>query len=296
MTFQDDALIQQVIAWAETQPTIHAVILTSTRARPDAVLDPFSDYDIILAVDAVWPFHVDRGWLEAFGTVLALYRDPIRRDCGYEQFGYVTQYEHDRLKIDFTVLEADLLRTLPSDCDLRDELDAGYAVLLDKDGVTANLPAPTYHAYIPTPPSAETYHEAVEIFFHEATYVAKNIWRDELLPAKYSFDQEMKQMMLGRMLVWRMEIEHGWTIRPGVLGKGLKRRTPPELWQQLEATYVGAGAAENWDALFRLIALYRQVAIEVGNGLGYAYPHALDARACAYLESVRSLPRAENEG
>jgi hypothetical protein len=33
----------------------------------------------------------------------------------------------------------------------------------------------------------------VEEFFHEATYVAKHLRRDDLLPAKYNLDHAMKQ-------------------------------------------------------------------------------------------------------
>lgn len=284
-----DTVIQQVIAWASQRESVCAVLLTSTRARPEFELDPFSDYDIIVAVTDVQPFFVDRGWLNDFGAVLVLYRDPIRTQCGYPRFACITQYVQDRLKIDFTVMQADLLRHLPTECDLRDELDAGYRVLLDKDGVTNELPAPTYRAYIPTAPTEAEYRETIEVFFHESSYVAKNIWRDELLPAKYSFDHVMKQELLRLMLVWRMEIDHNWSIRPGVLGKGLSRYLRADVWQQLKSTYVGAGSEENWDALFRLIDLYRQVAVEVGAALGYAYPHDMDRRVCAWLREVRAM-------
>ena len=60
---------------------------------------------------------------------------------------------------------------------------------------------------------------------------------------------------------------------------------------ELESTYVGAGEQENWDALFKTIALYRRVAIEVGHHLGYSYPHELDRRAMEYLRKVQNLDR-----
>jgi aminoglycoside 6-adenylyltransferase len=252
---------------------VRAVLLTSTRARPDAQVDPFSDYDIILAVSDIHPYFADRTWLSSFGRVLVVYHDPIQETCGYQQFAYITQYEDDLLKIDFTVMETELLRMLPQDCGLRDELDMGYAVLLDKDGLTQQLPESTYKAYRPTPPTEAEYLEHIEVFFHEATYVAKHIWRDELLPAKYSFDQVMKQHFMRVMLIWRAEIDHQWSIKEGVLGKGLKGYIPAARWHQLEQTYVGAKTEAQWEALFRLIALHREVAREVGTALGFRYPH-----------------------
>jgi hypothetical protein len=48
------------------------------------------------------------------------------------------------------------------------------------------------------------------------------------------------------MLEWRMETAHGWSVKPGAYGKGLKQYIEPELWSDLESTYVGAGLEENW--------------------------------------------------
>jgi hypothetical protein len=43
--------------------------------------------------------------------------------------------------------------------------------------------------------------------------------------------------------------------------------------------------------MFRTIALFRQVAIKVGDHLVYAYPHDLNRRAVAYLQKVKNLDR-----
>ena len=77
----------------------------------------------------------------------------------------------------------------------------------------------------------------------------------------------------------------------GPYGRRLKRWLRPELWAELEGTYTGANLEANWEALFRTIALFRKVAMEVGEHLGYAYPHDLDGRAVVYLDKVRSLDR-----
>ncbi|HLE92130.1 MAG TPA: aminoglycoside 6-adenylyltransferase, partial [Anaerolineales bacterium] len=78
-----------------------------------------------------------------------------------------------------------------------------------------------------------------------------------------------------------------WLMPTGALGKGLKKRLPPEIWSQLESTYAGADIAENWDVLFRTMALFRQVAIEVGEALGHTYPLDLDQRVTTYVQDLR---------
>jgi aminoglycoside 6-adenylyltransferase len=264
------------------------MLLTSTRANPHAPVDAFSDYDVVLVVLDIHPFFEDRTWLQDFGQVLVVYWDPIHPapDYGIEQVANVTQYA-DGLKIDFTLWPVELLRRIAEAPALPADLDVGYIVLVDKDHLTDGMQAPTYTAYIPTPPTDETYQKVVEDFFSDAPYVAKCLWRDELLPAKWCLDYDMKHNFLRQMLEWRMERDHDWSVTTGALGKGLKQRLPPEIWSQLEHTYVGPGIADNWDALFRTIALFRQVAIEIADHLGYAYPHDLDQRVTTYVQNVQ---------
>jgi hypothetical protein len=55
-------------------------------------------------------------------------------------------------------------------------------------------------------------------------------------------------------------------------------------------TYVSLDVEETWGALDHVIALFRQVAAEVGNALGYAYPQQVDDQVSAYLAAIREMP------
>jgi aminoglycoside 6-adenylyltransferase len=149
-----DQFEQRIIAWGRAREDVCALLITSTRAIPGGVTDALSDYDIILVVDDITPYHASRDWLAAFGTVLALFRDPITKEFGSPSSGYVIQFE-EHLKIDFTLWTPAALRHIAALPILPDELDAGYRVLLDKDGLTDNLAAPTYKAYIPQKPNGQ---------------------------------------------------------------------------------------------------------------------------------------------
>jgi len=166
-------------------------------------------------------------------------------------------------------------------------MDAGYRILLDKDNLTQGIKSSTYSAYIPVPPTQEAYQKAIEEFFSDAPYVAKCLLRGELLPAKWSLDYDMKHVYLRPMLEWLMGLHHNWSFPTGSLGKGLKKKLPPDLWSQLEAAYAGANTADNWESLFRTMALYGQVAREVGEGLGYDYPLDLDERVTAFVKEMQ---------
>ncbi len=95
------------------------------------------------------------------------------------------------------------------------------------------------------------------------------------MPAKWCLDYDMKHVYLRQMLEWRVETEHGWAVPVGFLGKGLKKRLPPDIWRELEQTFAGAGLEDNWEALERTLALFRRVGVEVGARLGYRYPDDL---------------------
>jgi len=283
-------IIPTLIQWATARSPIRVVLLTSTWAIPDAHIDALSDYDVILIVQDIHLFVDDRTWLNDFGDVLVVYWDPIHPDpvFGMDQCGNVTQYA-DGLKIDFTLWPVALFQQILAAPVLPAEFDAGYRVLLDKDHLTATMHPPTATAYVPTPPTLTTYQTLINDFLSDAPYVAKCLWRDELLPAKWCLDYDMKQTYLRQLLEWRMEIDHGWSVPAGFLGKGLKKRLPPDIWAQVEQTYVGARLADNWEALANTMALFRQVAVEVGAHLGYVYPHDLHQRVSAYVEHIKHL-------
>lgn len=285
-----DAHIRRLIAWAESYDAIRAMLLTSTRAVPNATIDTFSDYDVILVLHDIHPFVEDKNWLRDFGEPLVVYWDPIFADPDYgmDRSGNVTQYA-DGLKIDFTLWPVEMLKRIVAEPSLPEELDAGYTVLLDKDGLTATMHTPTYRAYIPTKPSNDAFQLMVNDFFTDVPYVAKCLWRDELLPAKWALDHDMKHVYLRPVLEWRVQIDHQWQIKVGSLGKGLKKWLPPDIWSQLEDCYAGAGIEENWEALFNTVALFRRVATDVADHLGYTYPLDLDQRVTAYSQSMRQV-------
>ena len=103
----------------------------------------------------------------------------------------------------------------------------------------------------------------------------------------------MKHTYLRQLLEWRMEIDHDWSAPAGFLGKGLKKRLPPDIWAQVEQTYAGARLADNWNALAHTLDLFRRMAVEVGDRLGYAYPHDLHQRVSACVDHIKRLERPE---
>src|SRR4030043_1519329 len=279
--------VDRLIEWANRKPDIRAVLLTSSRANPNETLDEFSDYDVIFVAEDIKRYLDDESWLEDFGKVLVLYRDPVEVRYGFERFIRVTQYESG-LKIDFTLWPVGLLKHIIEMPELPDYIDDGYKVLLDKDGLTVGMKAPSCRAFLPRPPTETEYHNFVEEFFSNTPYAAKFIRRGDFFSLK-SMLNFLRYEKLCHMLEWKVEIEHDWQIKSGRYGKGLQKYLAPEIINEIENTCAGSEADADWESLFRIITLFRKVAREVGKRLSYAYPEDMDSRVVKYLQKVRSL-------
>ena len=280
-------VIDRLVQWAKNQSLVRAMVLESSRASDRASVDILSDFDVLLVVSDTRPFSQDETWLQDFGKILVLFRDKGRTH-GLTTYNRLVLYG-DGTKIDYIVWPVALLQRVLSASRLPDLLDQGYQVLVDKDDLAHRLKPPTYTAYIPKKPTENEYLALVEEFWWETIYVAKNLWRDELVHAKYNLDFVMKFELLRRLLEWRIELDHNWSWKPGAGGRGLKKYLDSRTWGELASTYVGANVDENWDALFQTTALFRRSAIEVSDALGYRYPYELEERVTSYLQSIRNL-------
>ncbi len=291
---QEKHVIDKLVAWGTAHPLIHAMILTSSRTRPDGPVDPLSDYDLILAVSDVRPFGLDDAWIFDYG------RPMVRWGDQGEMHGLATYFRGvvylNYVKIDYSIWPVELLERIDASASLPDQLDVGYRVLLDKDQRTAGWKQPSYQAHIPARPTEAEYQALVEEFWWGTTYVAKSLWRDDLVFAKWVLDQDLKLETMRRMLEWRIEIDHNWSVKPGIYGRGLKHLLPPNIWSEFASTYVSLDVEEIWEALDRVIALFRQVAPDVGNTLGYTYSQQVDDQVSAYLEAIREMPSFQCRG
>ena len=285
---QEKDVIDKLLEWGTAHPLIRAMILTSSRTRPDGPVDLLSDYDLILAVSEVRPFAFDDAWISKYGKPMVRWGDQS------EMYGLATYFRgvvyQNYVKIDYSIWPVELLARIEASGLLPDQLDVGYRVLLDKDRRTAGWKQPSYQAHIPVRPTEADYLALVEEFWWSTTYVAKSLWRDDLVFARWVLDQDLKLETVRRMLEWRIEIDHNWSVKPGVYGRGLKQLLPPDLWSELTSTYASLDVEETWAALDRVIVLFRRVALHVGNVLGYTYPQQVDDQVSSYLEAIREMP------
>lgn len=280
-----DTVEAELIRWGESQPDVQAILLTSTRALENAAVDWFSDYDVIVMTSDIQSRHDDREWLETFGEIVISWWDPLETDpvSGLLTAGNVVYYPEAR-KIDFTLWPPEMAARIERD--LPTELDAGYKVLLDKNGLTANWPSATGEGYRKQLPSCEQYLEAVNDFFIGVPYVVTALIRGEMLPAKWVLDYDMRYEYLLPMLEWYAVSIHGQSVQIGAHGKGLQPLLPAETWAKLEETYASLDVEQNRAALFAMIDLFHEVAEHVGTAIECAYPADLHDRVINHIQAL----------
>ncbi len=281
------SVLERIKDWANSQDEIRAIILTSSQTNPEAPRDPLSDFDIVLYTRKVDRFSSDDSWLSFIGEILIKFNDQWEED-GDINYTRLVIYK-DGTKIDFSLTNITTLEKIVKKQTLPDSLEVGYEVLIDKDNLTTGLKKPTYKAHIPKVPTEKEYLDLVNEFFWETTYVAKNLYRNELFPMKYSFDYVIKLEILRKLLEWYIEIEHNWDLKPGDNGRHLKKYLPEGLWTETESTFAGTSVDANWSALFKAIHLFRGIAQKVANNLGYSYPTELDSNVSEYLNGIKNL-------
>lgn len=280
-------MLSLILSVAQEEVRIRAVIMNGSRANPHAPRDIFQDYDIVYVVTDVAPFANNLAWIARFGELMILQMPDAMGDGPPAEgsFAYLMQFA-DGNRLDLTLFPRAALERM--------ERDSLSVLLLDKDGAIAPFDPPHEGDYLPTPPTAKQFADCCNEFWWVATYVAKGLWRDEILYAKFMQDQVVRAQLM-KMLTWYIGVQTAFAHSSGKLGKHFRRDLPPALWALLEQTYASADRAESWESLFAMTTLFRRVALPVAAHFGFAYPHGDDARVSAHLAHVRRLPREATE-
>ncbi|HSE23678.1 MAG TPA: aminoglycoside 6-adenylyltransferase [Pyrinomonadaceae bacterium] len=281
-------MLNLIVATAEQDERIRAVIMSGSRANPNARRDIFQDFDIVYFVTDVDSFKQDHSWINRFGELMilqmpdAMGESPARNDG---RFAYLMQFA-DGNRIDLTLFPAARLNEF--------ERESLSIMLLDKDQVLEPFPAPSERDFLPVPPTAKAFSDCCNEFWWVCPYVAKGLWRVEIVYAKHLLDQVIREELM-KMLTWYIGVRTDWKQSPGKFGKYLQKYLEPDLWSMLEQTYAGASYESTWDSLQTMCELFGTTANSVAQHFGFYYPGDDEANVSAHLKHVRALPRDATE-
>lgn len=272
-----------ITSTAEQDERIRAVILNGSRANPNAPKDPFQDFDVVYYVEDTAPFWHNLEWIKRFGELMILQLPDEMGDspASHEEgFAYLMQFT-DGNRIDLGIFPI---------AKLEDRLqDSLSRVLLDKDGLTKSIEPASEQGYLPRAPTAKAFSDCCNEFWWVCPYVAKGLWRGEIVYAKY-MEQIVREELM-KMLVWHIGWKTHFAHNPGKFGKYFQQYLETELWKMLQKTYADAGYEKTWEALFAMGKLFRTAAIPLAKQFGFEYPSGNDQKVTAFLEQVRRLPK-----
>jgi aminoglycoside 6-adenylyltransferase len=278
----EQEMMDLILDTAREDERIRAVILNGSRANPDAPRDPFQDFDVVYVVTDVAPFEHNYEWLERFGERMIMQMPEDMQDpppSGDGHFVYLMQFA-DGNRIDLCLFPADRAGEI--------ERDSLSVLLLDKDGIVEPFDPPSDRDYWPRPPTPKAFADCCNEFWWVAPYVAKGLWRREIVYALNMLEIVREQLM--KMVYWYVGVQTDFACSPGKFGKYLERYLEPDLWQMLQNTYSRADYEDTWEALFTACDLFRHLALHVAHQCALEYPHGDDERVSAHLRHVQRLP------
>lgn len=286
-TLAYENLLTRFVAWAETQSDLRAALILGSRARSDHPADRWSDLDLVTFVVDLQPYLTQRDWLKPIGTPTISFFEATADGRGQE----CRVLFDNGLDVDFALTPVAMLQSLlngaiPSD--LMPHLRRGIRIVLDKDGMLAQLQAKVLALPAlppPAPPTADEFSNLVNDFWYHTVWTAKHLRRGELWWAKSGCDGYLKQL-LQRMMEWHARTTQGAGHDTWFRGRFLEEWVDGRARVALPHLFAHYDEDDIWRALNATMAIFRLLATASAAQLGYPYPTVGDNFAS---ELVRQL-------
>ncbi|MFE0506790.1 aminoglycoside 6-adenylyltransferase [Peribacillus butanolivorans] len=275
-------MIELILKIAEKDDRVRAVGMNGSRTNTKVPKDVFQDYDIVYIVTEMESFIRDHKWIDVFGERIIMQKPEVMSLFPPElggRFSYLMQFT-DGNRIDLLLVPFD-------EKDVYCKEDKLTIILMDKDNCLPSIPNPTDVDYWIKKPSTEFFDDCCNEFWWVSTYVAKGLWRKEILYAQEHLNNV--RSMLIQMLEWQVGIETNFSVSVGKHGKYLEGFLTEKSWQKLLSTYADGSYDGVWRALYSMCDLFDSTAMYVGKHLNYEYPYENEKSVITYLKHIQNL-------
>lgn len=288
MTVRQEKL-EQIIIWAENNPDIHVVLLTSSLVNPYAPVDDLSDLDVELVFENMKEYEADKKWIYLFGEPISMVEEDETYFDGKHAMKMVLYADH--VKVDFKLYQrSEFLKEVQKE-QLPEDWDVGYKVLVDKDNLTKKLKSPTYQSVMIQKPTEQRFQQLMNDFWWDTTYVAKCLKRGDLFYAKFMSEDVIRTDYLVPLIEWYIASFHDWkNITTNKHGRLFRKYLSAELWERVEATFSGSNINDNWHALYAAADLVHELGTALAQKLDFEYPQKHEHDIRKYLAEVKSMP------
>lgn len=280
--------LERIIYWAENNPDVRAVLLTSSLVNPYAPVDDFSDLDVELIFKSRDAYENNNEWIKLFGLPISMIEEDDTLFDGKYAMKMVLYKDH--IKVDFKLYQiSEFYKEIQQEM-LPDDWDLGYKILVDKDELTKDLKTPTYQSIMIHQPAEKEFKQLLNDFWWDVTYVAKCLKRGDIFYAKFMSENILRTDYLVPLIEWHIASSYNWNnITTNKHGRLFKKYLPPELWSRVEATFSGSDIEENWTALFTFSDLVHDLGTALAEKLSFEYPFQHETNIRNYLTEIKVI-------
>lgn len=275
-------LIERISDWAENQDDIRAVLIQGSYARTDKPADEWSDLDLTLITTTPERYIQASDWVTSIGSHWLTFVEKTSDGNGMERR---VMFE-DGLDVDFAIFPLAAIQQMVAHGmseEAQYTLSRGTRILVDKDGLLhqmANLDIKKAEA---KPPTENEYLELVNDFIYHYIWTLKKLKRHELWTAKGCSDNYMKWRLL-TMIEWHAHATKGWSYDTWHAGRFLEEWADPRVIKEMRASFALYEQDDILRALKETYILFRWLALEVAERLGFAYPLDSETKVFQWAE------------
>jgi len=276
----EEQIIDFIVNFVTNDKRVRAVLLNGSRADPNARKDRFQDFDITCIVTQIKSFTNDHSWIDIFGDRLMLQmpKEMTIGDKGNDHsFEYLMLFE-DKNRIDLTLFPLEKIET-------GFNIDGLSVLLVDKDGIFEKMPSASEHDQLIKRPAEKEFVDCCNEFWWVSTYVAKGLWRKEIIYAKQMFEIPVRAMFL-KLIEWFIGLETNFAVSIGNSGKNIEALLQADLYGKILSTYPDSKIENIWSALFVMTGLFHDLAGKIAKQMSFNYDNLEAQKVTAYLKWV----------
>jgi aminoglycoside 6-adenylyltransferase len=232
------------------------------------------------------PYWTTTDWLHHIGTPWLTFVEPTPDGRGFErrvlfEGGLDVDFVPDPIAGLYAMLDHDL----PPDA--ADTIRRGVWFLVDKEGLSQRLQDVEIDPPPYCPPTESEFLNLVNDFWYHTVWAAKHLRRGELWLAKSCCDGYLKNL-LRQMMEWHARASKGEGTDTWMRGRFLEEWADARVVGFLPHVYAHYDDRDVWRALLATMELFRWLAIEAADLLGYPYPSFGAERAAEFTQRLFS--------
>jgi len=271
-------IIDNTISWAKNEEDIRALLIVGSRAREYYPADEWSDLDLVIITRNPKVYIQDTGWIKLISEPEITFIEGTAVGNELE----VRVLFDGGLDVDFAIVPLDIfVRNINV---FSPVATRGIKVLIDKEGMFSNLNLNREKVQHKIPSGFE-FTNLINDFWYHSVWTTKKLLRGEIWTAKLCCDVYMKNTLL-RMIEWHSLSRNNWDYDVWHSGRFLEQWADPRIIEGLKKAYAYYDKKDIERTLLETMNLFRMIATETSETLGYNYPENEDRYA---TELVREL-------